>query len=156
MAISKALVKHIEAHTLLGRAASHHWVPLDSSIEGAPTAANDPVQLLLIACAGCVMMDVVDILHKQREVFDRVEIEIEAVRRDAPPRVVQRLDYHVRLSGSQLHEETVFRAAELSLTRYCSVSLSLDRSVKFFVEITINGRVSESREVPRNPDWFED
>jgi putative redox protein len=156
VAVVKALVRHVEGHALIARAASHHWVPLDSPVEGAPSAANDPIQLMVIACAGCVMIDTVDILHNKREEFDRLEIEIEALRRDPPPKIIRRLDYRLRINGSGLHEESVRRALELSLTKYCSVSLSLDRSVKFFAQITLNGSTGESWEVARFMEWFEE
>lgn len=126
---------------------------MDLASERTPSAANDPLQLLLMACGGCVMLDVVDILAKKREPFDRLEFEIEALRRDSPPKIVRRLDYHVNIIGA-VREESIRRAMELSLTKYCSVSLSLDRSVRFFVQIRLNGSTGESREIPRNSDWF--
>jgi putative redox protein len=156
VAAAKALVRHVEGHTLIARAASHHWVPIDSPVEGTASAANDPVQLMVIACAGCVMIDTVDILLKKREEFDLLEIEIEALRRDTPPKIIRRLDFRLRINGSGLREESVHRAVELSLTKYCSVSLSLDRSIKFLAQITLNGSAGESWEIARDAAWFEE
>lgn len=129
MATAKAFVRHVEGFTLIGKAASDHWVPVDSdSISNLRPAANNPVQLLLIACAGCVMTDVVDILTKGRHEFSQMEMEMEAVR----------------------------RAVELSLTKYCSVSLSLDRSTRFFARITLNGTSGEPWEILRNFELYEE
>ena len=102
------------------------------------------------------MIDTVDILRKKREEFDLLEIKIEALRRDHPPKIIRRLDYRQCINGTGLHEESGRRALELSLTKYCSVSLSLDRSVKFFAQIILNGNAGESWEVARNTEWFEE
>ncbi len=156
MAIAKALVRHVSGHTLLGKGSSNHWVPLETSEADYPAAANDPVQLILMACSGCVMIDTVDILKKSRQEPDEFEIAIEGLRRDTRPKIFRRLDFHVRINGSTLRAETVRRAVELSLTKYCSVSLSLDRSVRFFAQITLNGDPGERWEIPRQPELYED
>lgn len=156
MAIAKALVRHVSGHTLLGKGSSNHWVPLEIAADDNPAAANDPVQLILMACAGCVMIDSVDILKKSRQEPDEFEIEIEGLRRDAPPKIFRRLDFRIRINGSTLRKETVRRAVELSLTKYCSVSLSIDRSVKFFAQITLNGESGERWEIARQPELYDD
>jgi putative redox protein len=157
VATAKVYARHVDGHTLIARAASHHWIPIDSPAEGGTLpSANSPVQLLLIGCAGCVMIDTVNILTKSRQEFHEFEINLEAGRRDTPPYIVQRLEYHVHLNGPALREETVRRAVELSLSKYCSVSLSLDRNVRFFAQITLNGTTGARWEIPRNHELYEE
>ena len=156
MATARALIRHIKGHTLLAKAASNHWVPLDLPLNETPSAANDPFQLLLIACGGCVMIDVVDILTKSRQDFTLLEFEVEALRRDTPPKIIRKLEYRIQASGANLREEILRRAVELSLTKYCSVSLSLDRSVRFYAQLTVNGETGEQYEIPRIPELYED
>ncbi len=156
MATAKALVRHVEGRTLIAKAESNHWIPLDSLSESTPNpAANSPVQLLLIACAGCVSIDIVSILAKSRQKFSRIEIEIEALRRDTPPKIIRRLNYIIRVDGPDLDTSTVQRAVEFSLTKYCSVSLSLDRSVRFFTQLVLNGVAAERKEILRNPALYD-
>ena len=156
MAIAKALVRYVGERSLLGKSDSNHWIAMDSPPEhGQPSAANNPSQLLLIACAGCVTIDTISILTKGRQDVRRLEIEILALRRDVPPKIVRQLEYHVQIDGPLLTEDKVRRAVELSLTKYCSVSLSLDRSTRFFAQITLNGDAGERWEIPRDPMLFE-
>lgn len=102
------------------------------------------------------MTDVVDILTKGRHDFSGLEMEIEAIRRDTSPNIIRRLEYNVHVNGENLREETVRRAVELSLTKYCPVSLSLDRSTKFFARITLNGTSGEPWEILRNFELYEE
>jgi putative redox protein len=156
VATAKALVRHVSGHTLLAKGPSNHWVPLETNLEQSPAAANDPVQLMLMACAGCVMLDTVDMLKKAHQEPTHFEIEIDGLRRDTMPKIFRRLDYRVRMIGSNLLEESVRRAIELSLTRYCSVSLSLERSVKFFAQLTLNGETGDPWEIARQPDLYKE
>jgi putative redox protein len=140
----KAWIKHVEGHTFLAKSESNHWIPFDTASHGTG-AAGDPYQTFAMACGGCASIDVVDILTKSRKPPTKLELELEITRADSIPKIARRLHYHFRVEGHDLTVERIQRAIELSLTTYCSVALSLDRSVNFSAQITLNGI--------ENPPW---
>ena len=58
--------------------------------------------------------------------------------------------FHAIVDGPDITLAQVRRALDLSLTRYCSVSLSLDRSIRFKARITLNGVRGETWEIARD------
>lgn len=97
-----------------------------------------PMELLLIAAAGCTAIDIVSILKKMRIEFNRLEVEISGERREDYPKVYKKLDisYHVKGKGVKL--EKVKKAVELSLTKYCSASITLKKAgaeVSYEIEV---------------------
>jgi putative redox protein len=151
----KACIRHVDGHTFMAKSDSNHWIPLDTgAASGGSASANDPFQLLVIACAGCVSLDVVDIIRKSRKTFTRYELTLEASRAEHPPKILRALHFHAHLDSEDLTEDVIRRALELSLTKYCSVSLSLDRSVKFSARITLNHHRGEEWPIPRHPSLY--
>jgi putative redox protein len=153
----KVHIRQVDGHTLVAKSDSNHWIPLDTGTAGGGTgAANDPFQLFLIACGGCTLMDVVDILTKGRKNPARMELNVEATRAETVPKILRKLSFDYRVDGPNISAETVRRAVELSLTKYCSASLSLDRSIVFEVRITLNGEAHEPFTIARDAALFED
>jgi len=93
-------------------------------------AGLSPVQALAVSLAGCMAMDVVDILQKGRFVPDGVQARLESKRRAEPPRYVTRVALHFVVSGD-VPVDRVERAIELSRERYCSVWHSLRPDIDF-------------------------
>ena len=151
----KAHIRQVDGHTLMAKSDSNHWIPLDTgAASGGTGAANDPFQLFVIACGGCTLMDVVDILAKGRKTLTRLELNMEATRAETVPKILRKLSFHYDVDGPDLSVETVRRAIELSLTKYCSASLSLDRSIVFEARITLNGEAHEPFIIPRDAALF--
>ncbi len=88
-----------------------------------------PMELLLMALAGCTGMDVADILRKKRQPVDSMEIRVRGTRAEDHPRVYTAIELEYILSGADLSPEAVARSIELSMKKYCSVSGMLERSV---------------------------
>jgi putative redox protein len=152
----KVCIRHVDGHTFVAKSESNHWIPFDTgAASGGFGAANDPFQLFIIACGGCVSIDVVDILKKSRKEFHLYELDVEATRAENHPRIVRSLNFHARVNGDEITEDLVKRALELSLTKYCSVSQSVDRSVPFKARITLNGKRGETWEIPRDPSLYD-
>ena len=152
----KACIRHIEGHTFVAKSDSNHWIPFDTgTASGGSASANDPVQLFIIAAGGCVSIDVLDILKKGRKTFTLYELNLEAVRAETDPKIVRSLCYNVKINGENITEDNVRRAITLSLTKYCSVSLSIDRSVTFKARITLNGMRGQIFEIPRDSSIYE-
>src|SRR5262245_28043180 len=87
-------------------------------------AGFSPVQTLAVALAGCMAMDVVDILQKGRYPMDGVPLRLTGDRRSEPPRRFTWFALHFVVNG-HVPPDRVERAIELSRERYCSVWHSL-------------------------------
>jgi putative redox protein len=95
--------------------------PADSGGRGdEPT----PVELLLNAVGGCTGMDIAYALRKMRTPAEGIEVRVEATRAETHPRVVTALHLVYRITGD-VPEENARRAAELSISTYCTVTNSL-------------------------------
>lgn len=81
-----------------------------------------PMELLLIALAGCTGIDVVDILKKMREEIARVEVSVEAERRAEHPKIWKSIDVRYDIYGRSLSRDKSEKAVKLSVEKYCSVS----------------------------------
>ncbi len=121
-----------EAHS-----ASGHTLTLDSP--GRPGHAGaGPMELLLIAVAGCTAMDLVAILSKMREKLTGLEVEIAGKRMATNPKYYTAILLTYRLRGQGLDRSKVERAVELSHSTYCSALTSLrpDCAVTTAIEIS--------------------
>jgi putative redox protein len=96
----------------------------------AGESANTPMELLLMALAGCTGMDVISVLEKKRQPASSLEIRVRGTRADEHPRVYTDIEVEFVLRGDHLTEEAVARAIELSETKYCSVGGMLQKAVR--------------------------
>lgn len=109
----------------IGQTASRATVILKapSMIAEAPIGPS-PMELILIALAGCTAWDIVTILDRMKQKFDGLEIQVSGVRRSEVPRVYTDIHVHCIVYG-EVDEEKLRRAIELSQQKYCSVSIML-------------------------------
>jgi putative redox protein len=106
------------------RSESGHVVPIDSASRPGHTAAG-PMELLLIAIAGCTAIDVVAILEKMRQPLAGLDVEITGDRAEQHPKRLTAISITYRLRGGGLSREKVERAVELSHSTFCSAVASL-------------------------------
>jgi putative redox protein len=99
-------------------------------LDGARRVGLSPVQALAVSLAGCMAIDVVDILRKGRFELEGLEARLETERRPAPPRYVARVAFHFVVRGG-VPADRVERAIQLSRERYCSVWHSLRSDIDF-------------------------
>jgi len=95
-----------------------------------------PTQLLLLSLAGCMGVDVCDILRKSRVPLEDLEVVVEGDRAPEPPRrfLAIRLTYRIR--GPAEEDGTkVERAVRLSREKYCSVLHTLRPDLDLDVRI---------------------
>ena len=106
------------------------------SLESGGANAPSPTQMLLISLAGCMGIDVVDILAKSRVPLDALEVTVEGDRAASPPRrfTAVRLTYRVR-GPEEEHESRLRRAVELSQEKYCSVLHTLRTDLDLDIRI---------------------
>jgi putative redox protein len=103
-----------------------HSIEMDASKQaGGQGSGFSPLQLLLAALGGCTSIDIVDLMRKQRQQVDDLEIIVTGERVKEPPRFY--IDIHVeyRFKGRDIKEKPVRRAIQLSEEKYCSVGVML-------------------------------
>ncbi len=123
-------VKWLEQRTFEAQTGSGHSVTMDGPPEhGGRNLAGRPMEMILVGLGGCSAYDVVEILEKSRQSINRCEVSIQAKRADAIPAVFTDIHLHFIVSGSDLKEKLVKRAVELSMEKYCSVTMMLKDSV---------------------------
>ena len=103
----------------------HAATPLNSiTLDADSSAGPSPVDALAMALAGCMAIDVADIVVKGRHDLKSLEARIVGQRRDDPPRHFVSFTLHFALTGN-VPPHAVERAIQLSRDKYCSVWLSL-------------------------------
>jgi putative redox protein len=105
----------------IGSADSGYTVAIDDSADSGGGSATTPVELALIALAGCAGMDVISILRKQRQPVRGLEVRAHGQRRDDLPKIFTTIELHFIVRGGGIAPSAIERAIELTQTRYCSV-----------------------------------
>lgn len=130
MATKKAVVKHIQGVTFMGKADSNHWVPMDGPENfGGSNAGIRPKELLMLALGGCSGSDVTSILTKKKIKVDGFEMNITAESAEEHPQVFTKMHIEYVFTGNDIPVKDVERAIELSLTKYCTVTAMLQKAM---------------------------
>jgi len=88
-----------------------------------------PMELLLMGVAGCASIDLGLILKKQKQALTAYNVEVFGERNDNVAKDFKSIGFHFILYGN-LEEANVERAIELTLKKYCSVALSLNKEIE--------------------------
>jgi len=107
--------------------------------------AFTPMELFLIALAGCTAMDVQWIMDRQRQKVDKLEVYTKGIRRDEDPSYYESVDLEYVLQGPSIRKEAVERAIRLSMDKYCSVKAMLKENVKVNTAYRIEGPTEPQR-----------
>ncbi len=114
-------------------------IQMDASEQAGGNASGvSPMESVLMAAAGCSSIDILDILKKQRLEVGDLKVEVEGERAEDPPKVFTDIKMIFRIEG-ELPEAKVKRAAELSITKYCSVSKMLEKTAQISYDVYLNG-----------------
>lgn len=117
----------------------HAATPRSSIIlDSDSTAGPSPPEALAMALAGCMVIDVADIVRKGRYTLSSLEARIAGRRRDDPPRHFVSFTLHLALTGD-VPAHAVERAIQLSRDKYCSVWHSLRQDIAFETSFEIVG-----------------
>jgi len=100
---------------------------IEITTDGSRKAGGDeegykPTELLLFGIAGCTGIDVVRILEKQRQCLTGLEIEVTAHQNDEYPKPFHTVEVNYIAKGKNLDPARVAKAIELSESKYCVVS----------------------------------
>ena len=91
-----------------------------------------PVDALAAALAGCMSVDVTDILLKGRHPLAGLKSHLVAERAESDPHRVVRVSLHFIVSGP-VPGDAIDRAIALSRDKYCSVWHSMRQDIEFAV-----------------------
>ncbi|MFL6373428.1 MAG: OsmC family protein [Pyrinomonadaceae bacterium] len=119
----KATVVHAGDEFFIGNPPSGHAHLID--VKGDRHAAPTPVEMLLVAVAGCTAADVMSILAKKRQNVTEYRVEVTGTRAEEHPRKFLTFHLHHIVHGRNVSEEAVRHAIELSDTKYCSVAATV-------------------------------
>ena len=121
----QAELKWVEGLQFIARVGDGPAVVIDSH-EGA--SGPSPMELVLMGVAGCTAIDVVMIMQKRRANVTDFQVNISGTRADEYPRRYTHILVEYVLHGRGLKTKDVERAIELSETKYCSATASLNAS----------------------------
>lgn len=98
-------------------------------LDSASTAGPSPPEALAMSLAGCMAIDVADIITRGRHPLTSLEAIIVGDRRDDPPRHFIRFTLTFTVGGA-VPEHAIQRAIDLSREKYCSVWHSLRQDIE--------------------------
>jgi putative redox protein len=101
------------------------------TVDGDGQAGPSPMQHLLIAVAGCMGADIVEIMGKSRAPIGGLDVLVEGWRAPQPPRRYTAIQLTFTAQGvAEEDDARLQRALELSRQTYCSVLHSLRPDVE--------------------------
>jgi putative redox protein len=119
-----------DAVYLEARNESGNTIYMDGSPDiGGQGLGVRPMEVVLMALAGCTSMDMLSMLEKMRETVQSYKVVVNADRADEDPKVFTRIHVHYILQGN-LNEKNVERAIRLSMDKYCSVTHMLNKTAE--------------------------
>lgn len=89
-----------------------------------------PMQLLLVALAGCTGMDIISILEKKRQTPVDFAVRVRGKRAEDYPMIWTDIEVTYLLWGGNLEKKDVEQAIKLSEEKYCSVGIMLGASAR--------------------------
>ena len=108
---------------------SGHHIILDAAEHnGGQNSGPQPMEMLLVALAGCSGMDILTILRKKRQDIAGYELRIHGTRAGEHPKVYLDITLEHVFSGHNIRPEAVERAIELTEERYCGASAMLGKT----------------------------
>ncbi len=93
-------------------------------------AGASPMEVVALAAGACTASDVISILQKKQQQVTHFEVNVLGVRAAEHPMVFTEIELEYVVSGHAIDPKAVERSIELSLTKYCSVNLMLEKAVK--------------------------
>ena len=107
------------------------------AMDGKRETAPSPPQAVAFALAGCMGIDVVDVIEKGRYPVKSLTCDLRVFRAAASPRSITGLDLHFLVTGD-VPADRIARAIDLSREKYCSVWHSLNPAIDLTTSFTVN------------------
>jgi putative redox protein len=94
---------------------------------GGEESGAKPTELLLYGIAGCTGIDILRILEKQRQEITDLSIRVEAEQNEDYPKPFHTVRVHYIATGKGLDPRRLAKAIELSESKYCVVSQTVQQ-----------------------------
>ena len=104
---------------------------------GGEESGYKPTELLLYGIAGCAGIDVVRILEKQRQKLTSLEIELIGHHNNEYPKPIHTVEIKFTAKGENLDPKKLANAIELSESKYCMVSQTVQHPGKIITSYEI-------------------
>jgi putative redox protein len=113
------------------KSGSGHEVICDASpTHGGDNSGPRPMEYILFALSSCTGMDVAMILKKKQRDLRDLKIKAHGQRTAANPHIYENITLEYILTGSDLTDDDIRWAIDLSLEKYCSVAGMLKKICK--------------------------
>jgi putative redox protein len=110
-------------------------IAMDASPDlGGRDSGMRPMEVLASSLAGCISVDVIMILRKQRMDLEHYHVLISAKRKEGVPSPFESIHLVFELSTS-VDRDKAERAVKLAKDKYCSVSASLNDQIRITHEL---------------------
>lgn len=109
-----------------------HGIVVESRKDGV-SAGFTPMQLILLAAAGCMAMDVVSILQKKKLDIKGFRVLMDGKRAEEHPKRFTEMNFVYEVKGD-IPKAAVDEAIKLSKEKYCSVSATIQQGVQMNIE----------------------
>jgi putative redox protein len=104
----------------------HHMV-----LSGLPDNEGPrPMEMLLVALAGCSGVGILDILRKMNQQVTNYEIKVDGERAETYPKMYTKIRVTHVFTGKNLQAAKIQRAIELDTENYCGVNVMLGKSAE--------------------------
>ena len=104
-------------------------------LDGKPGVG--PMQLLLMAVAGCTGMDIASILQKKQASLADMQVRVRGERSEGYPMIWTKIHINFLIWGDRIKPKDVEQAIKLSEEKYCSVGIMLGKSAEITTEYCI-------------------
>jgi putative redox protein len=113
-----------------------HQVEMDAGdLVGVNNHGPRPKPLLLASLAGCTGMDIVSLLKKMRVEADNFQIRVEGELTEDHPKYYHKIHVTYIFKGTNLDQQKIKKAVDLSQEKYCGVSAMLRKAAEITYEI---------------------
>ncbi|MBN1139849.1 MAG: OsmC family protein [Anaerolineae bacterium] len=108
-------------------------------LTGADSRYFKPPDLLLVALAVCIGVDIVAILEKKRQKVTGIQACLTKQNAPDPPWTIEKIEIEWVVRGHNLSEKAVWDAIRLAEGKYCSVSASLKSEIVMTLRLIEEG-----------------
>lgn len=95
---------------------------------GSDQAGPSPMEMLLVALAGCSGTGIISVLQKMRQQVTGYDIRVHGIRRQEHPQIFTSITVEHVFTGHHLRAEAIQRAIDLDTSTYCGVNIMLGAS----------------------------
>ncbi|MCE2595070.1 OsmC family protein [Motilimonas cestriensis] len=120
-------VEWSQALKFVGQSSKGHQVLMDGN---GGTEGASPMELVLMAIAGCSSVDIVSDLKDAKQKIQGCEVDVKAERVESAPKVFRKIDLLYTVTGTDVDARLVEKAINASMNKYCSVAKMLEATVQ--------------------------